>query len=533
MRVKSSSSSMLPLLIESKELYEVLENDNVIVVDLSLPAVHKEGHVPGAVWLAYPSILHPHDDTDCDIPPDEKLTKTLSDLGIKPEHHVVAYDSQGCPMAARFLWTLEELGHKNFSMLNGGWSAWKDEGLPVEQESNVLEPSVYKAKQTGKCNALRDYILSKLNDDSVILLDSRMEEEFTNELIITDRGGYIPGAIHFDWMSAVNEEDNMRMRSLDELNKTLEDIGVSHEKEIIAYCQTHFRSAYVYMMLKILGYPMVKGYASGYSEWGNAEDTPIQNEVVNLDDMFEKEEEAPVAKPEGKPQLSVISSNNSNEPDYKVKDISLSNVGEKLYGIAEASMHGLNAMVETYKHKRPFQGLRISGCLSLTPSVAVLIKALTDLGASVRWSDVTAGHESDMVAAYLAEEGIPVFTSSDTAPVEAQSVVERSLIFPGDRMPQILIDDSDESCLLSIRTYQHSNDIKFETASLGLDKIKSHIGEDFQQLLVEVIIMAKWEIRAHQQSFNEEDDMKVWVADPMKCHCDSIVMLKNTLCACA
>jgi len=527
---------MLPLLIESHELNEVLNNDNVVVIDLSLPSVHKEGHIPGSLWVSYPSILHPHDDTDCDIPPDEKLTKTLSELGLKPEHHVVAYDSQGCPMATRFLWTLEELGHKNFSLLNGGWSAWKAAGFAEEKEANVFEPSNYIAKQSGKCNALKDYILSKLDDPGVTILDSRMEEEFTNELVMTDRGGYIPGAIHFDWMSAVDEDDNMRMRSVDELNEILAGLGLSKDKEIIAYCQTHFRSSYVYIMLKILGYPLIRGYAAGYSEWGNDLDTPITEEFVNSDDICDEpvESEQKVVKLQvNKPELTLVNTEVVYENDYSIKDISLASVGSKLVKIAELNMTGLKTLCEVYKYKRPFLGLRISGCLSLTPSIAVLIKTLSDLGASVRWTDIDSDHEADIVAAYLAKNNIPVFTGTIKAPVEGQALIERSLIFDGKKMPQILIDDNDENCLLSIRTYQQSNNATYETATLGLDEIQENLTEDYKQLLVEVMILAKWGIRAQKNSNIDVDDMKLWVANPMECHCNSVVMLKNTLCACA
>lgn len=279
MRTKSSTSSRFPLLIEASELLAILQEENVVVVDLSMPGIHKAGHIPGAVWLSYPAILHQHDDTDCDVPPADKLSEAFSALGIKPEHHVVAYDSQGCPMAARLLWTLEEIGHLNFSMLNGGWAAWKAAGLAEELTLNQLPRSEYLVQCSGHCNILRDEILQKMHDSNVVVLDTRTAEEFTNELVITDRGGSIPGAVHFDWMKAVQENDAMRMRPVTELQAQMTALGVTANKAIIVYCQTHMRSSYVYIMLKTLGYNQVRGYAAGYSEWGNALDTPITNSV--------------------------------------------------------------------------------------------------------------------------------------------------------------------------------------------------------------------------------------------------------------
>lgn len=518
MRVKSSASSRLPLLLEPAELLKALSDENVIVVDLSMPGVHKAGHVPGAVWLSYPTILHQHDDTDCDVPPDEKLCEALSSLGVTPEHHIVAYDSQGCPMAARLLWTLEEIGHAHFSMLNGGWAAWKAAGLVEEAATRQLPRSDYRVKRTGRCNILRGEIGKKLHAKNVVMLDCRTEEEFTNELVITDRGGYIPGAVHYDWMRAMNEEDAMRMRPVDELRSQMEALGVASDKEIITYCQTHMRSAYVYMVLKILGYSQVRGYAAGYSEWGNALDTPIINAVDDTP-------ESPVAQT-ARPQLSVVK---SGAEDMPVVNPLMAPIGETLVNAAAAQMLGIKSLVHAHRAQRPFQGLRISGCLHVTPGVGALIRSLADLGASVRWADVAADEMACNIATYLSQQRIPVFTCALNGEGKglAQGMVEKALIFPGERMPQILIDDNDESCLLSIS--EKYDDVEAMTLSLALDQISEELNGDSRKLLVELMLLAKWEIRAS----DDQHQLRIWAANPMLCHCNSVVMLKNTLCACA
>ena len=269
---------ILPLIIEADELKHHLDDGDVIVVDLSSPQVYKEGHIPGAIHLKVPAILSAHDDVDCDIPSDDELSETFSKLGLLPAHHVVAYDVVHNPMACRLLWTLEELGHHNYSLLNGGWHAWRDDGFPIETQVNVLPESSYSAKQKGIVNVKRKYIESKLNAPDVVILDTRMHEEFTNDLLITDRGGNIPGAIHFDWLDSVDENDFHRFLSDGISRENFSKLGVVPEKEIIIYCQTHTRSAHTHIHLKHLGFENIKSYAAGYSEWGNAADTEIENE---------------------------------------------------------------------------------------------------------------------------------------------------------------------------------------------------------------------------------------------------------------
>lgn len=273
----------LPLIIEAEKLQNILGNENLVIIDLSIPQVYKEGHIPGAIHLSFPNIVYAHDDVDCDIPPDNELCDEFSKLGLLPEHKIVAYDAQHNPMACRLAWTLSELGHTNLSILNGGWHAWRDNAFPAESTPNVLPESKFKATQTGNLNANRDYIESKIGDPDVVILDTRMAEEFSNELLMTDRGGNIPGAVHFDWENNFNVEDFYKFYSDDILLENFTKLGVVPEKEIIIYCQTHFRSAHTYWVLKYLGFKNIRGYAAGYSEWGNALETPIENEVFEED----------------------------------------------------------------------------------------------------------------------------------------------------------------------------------------------------------------------------------------------------------
>ena len=44
---------MLPLLLEPAELANRLEDDNLLILDLSKPAVYVQAHVPGAIHLDF------------------------------------------------------------------------------------------------------------------------------------------------------------------------------------------------------------------------------------------------------------------------------------------------------------------------------------------------------------------------------------------------------------------------------------------------------------------------------------------------
>ncbi len=95
--------------------------------------------------------------------------------------------------------------------------------------------------------------------------------------------------------------------------------------------------------------------------------------------------------------------------DYKVADISLADFGRKELIVAESEMPGLMVIREKYGTEKPLKGVRITGSLHMTVQTAILIEALVDLGADVRWASCNIFSTQDHAAAAIAKAGIPVF----------------------------------------------------------------------------------------------------------------------------
>jgi len=267
----------LPLVIEPEELEARLGDDDVLLVDLSKPATYRQYHIPGAVSLEYGRLVRAEKPVMGLLPEPERLAEVLGGLGLTPELHVVAYDDEGGGKASRLLWTLDVIGHGQFSLLNGGLHAWANEGHSLDNQPVKPEPTTYPVGGEFRDGiADREYILARLDDPGVALVDARTPEEFSGAKRLAERGGHIPGAVNLNWLETMDRRRNLRLLPAEALRATLEGLGISPDREVITYCQSHHRSAHTYVMLKWLGYPKVKGYPGAWSEWGNHPDTPVQ-----------------------------------------------------------------------------------------------------------------------------------------------------------------------------------------------------------------------------------------------------------------
>lgn len=269
------SDPLLPLLVEPEALQPMLER--VLLVDLSDPPMYAQRHLPGAVNLPYQTLIRQEPPAMGMLPTEDALSESLSAIGLTEDSHVVAYDSEGNGRAARLLWTLDVLGHRGFSLLDGGLPAWMAAGLPVESGVVNPTPSQYRAKvRNPDALADLDYVQSRLGDDDVVVLDARSAGEYFGQDQRAARAGHIPGAVNLDWVQTMDPARQRRFLPAAQLRDMLARLGVTPDKEIITHCQTHHRSAHSYVMLKHLGFDKVRGYAGSWSEWGNRQDTPIE-----------------------------------------------------------------------------------------------------------------------------------------------------------------------------------------------------------------------------------------------------------------
>lgn len=266
------------LLIEAEDLVPHLGHEKLRIVDLSRASVYEQLHIPHALHLQ-PKLLVRQEETAMGLLPDaEGLEALIRYLNISPDHHVVAYDDEGGAWAGRLLWNLHCLGFENTSLLNGGIHAWLSAGLPTssDQETFTAVDHLVPVNLERKAEFQIDYneLKQLIENENIQVWDCRTEDEYTGLRLAARRGGHIPGARHFEWSTALNRQNHLKLHPLPRTQQRLEQLEFDLDQPVVVYCQSHHRSGLAYILGRLFGWK-IRAYDGAWSEWGNRLDSPI------------------------------------------------------------------------------------------------------------------------------------------------------------------------------------------------------------------------------------------------------------------
>ena len=163
--------------------------------------------------------------------------------------------------------------------------------------------------------------------------------------------------------------------------------------------------------------------------------------------------------------------------DFKIKDIGLWERGNYEVELAEHEMPGLMSLRKKYAESKPLHGARIAGCLHMTIQTAVLIDTLVDLGAEVRWMTCNIFSTQDHAAAYIAEQGIPVFGWKGMTEDDYTECLEKVLWFDDNLGPNMILDDGGDLTGYILENHPHLYDeIKgiSEETTTGVLRLKQY-----------------------------------------------------------
>lgn len=272
----------LDLLITAEQLLPVLSHPKLRVVDLCRDSVYSQLHISNAVHLSPAQLLQQQGDATGLLPESAKLQALINLLCISPEHHVVVYDDEGGAWASRLIWNLHCAGFYNASLLNGGIHAWLAAGYATSAEPALIQspmtaettPFQLDLTQKAAVQIGYDELRNHVQNATLQIWDCRTHDEYTGLRLAARRGGHMPAAIHFEWSTALDRENHLKLKPLPRIRDQLSQCGFDLSQPVVVYCQSHHRSSLAYVLARLLQWP-VRAYDGAWSEWGNRPDSLI------------------------------------------------------------------------------------------------------------------------------------------------------------------------------------------------------------------------------------------------------------------
>lgn len=276
--IAASVSAATKVSLVTPEWVAAHANDSdVRILDVRAePHLYFSGHVPNAVHLADNTLRGARNGLPVQYLPPETTAELLSLAGVTPQTKVVVYSDGDSVLGATMVaYALEKLGQPEVMIMDGGWSAYK-----ASQQATQKYPS-YKtgslpARDTKSLYVTLDEVKSLIGKPGTVFVDARPQNIYAGDVNVWMRNGHIPGAINSDWHDLVQQDNQHKFKSAEEMQKILDSRGIKKDSNVILYCGTSREATLEFMAMRhLLGYPNVRLYEGSWTEYCAQPDLPV------------------------------------------------------------------------------------------------------------------------------------------------------------------------------------------------------------------------------------------------------------------
>lgn len=274
---------MLPgPLVSAQWVADHLGADDLLVVDASVVAYTQpngrpgmlsghelylaDGHIPGAVFadlleeFSDPAGRHPFTRPD-----HERFAAAAGDLGIGAGTTVVVYDTALGQWASRLWWLLRSFGHDAAAVLDGGLTAWRALGAPLDRGHVAPTPTVFTPVERGDAWVDKEFVERVVHGNEEAALVCSAPPATADRVI--------PGSQSLPVARLVDRETRVA-RPDDELRALFAPLRAA--SRVVAYCQGGIAATATALHLVRLGEERVAVYDGSLAEWAEDADAPLE-----------------------------------------------------------------------------------------------------------------------------------------------------------------------------------------------------------------------------------------------------------------
>ncbi len=274
------------VLITPAELH-AMPSATTVIIDTRDPEVYASGHIPGAVNVrdifTFLATSTPEGMSELR----NKFAQAFGAIGLSGAETAVVYEESmntGFGQSCRGYFLLKFMGYPNALVLHGGFSAWKNAGMPTSIEMPQVAAKTFPLSNSGAEMMLdRDDMLAAVSDASIVKLDVRDVDEWIGESSspygpdFCPRKGRIPNSRWIEWYRLMKPTAAGPMfKSKNEILAECASVGVTPGMPVYLFCFKGARASNSLVALKEAGIDDVRLYFGSWNEWSRDESLPIE-----------------------------------------------------------------------------------------------------------------------------------------------------------------------------------------------------------------------------------------------------------------
>ena len=275
------------LVVDAKWLAEHVDDPGLVLLHVGDADDYGDGHIAGARLVSLDDVsVSEHTATGLmlQMPAAEDLRVRLEKLGISDDSLIVVYYAKDwVSPATRVVFTLQQAGlGDRTKLLDGGMGAWVRHGGALNRKKPSASPGRLSRLDMQELVVDADYVRSHLDAPGIAIVDGRAAAFYDGVETggahgVSHRTGHVKGARSVPFSEIADEQ--MRLRSQDELRALFDAAGVKPGDTVIGYCHIGQQATAMLFAARLLGHP-VKLYDGSFEDWSRGKDNPVEASVA-------------------------------------------------------------------------------------------------------------------------------------------------------------------------------------------------------------------------------------------------------------